>query len=283
MRWWHVFRRNLFLDVTPSTGMPINFTANGLWLWDIDGKPFACSVLSHFSYLLAWIAMFRSRCEYVPKISLCLKRSSVHRRTEKKTWFSLSTKQSRVLESTNHVRKHTTSHKFSDLLTSEKHFLPVSGRCLLWLRFSTRASKKNRPTKEPHSLLRWESKLPHQSPYITATSGLDLSAGKMSVGRVLLRDFSSLIWWGERVGMVWTCVHLFINYTLTLHRVCVYIMLLLSSYFFLFALCCAEPYLRENIVALWRRKVRLKGEGGGGKYLSRLLTNEDRCRRDVCG
>lgn len=153
---------------------------------------------------------------------------------KKKTRFSLSTKQSRVLESTNHVRKRTTSHKFSDLLTSEKHFLPVSGRCLLWLRFSTSASKKNRPTKEPHSLLRWESKLPHQSPYITATSGLDLSAGKMSVGRILLRDFSSLIWWGERVGMVWTCVHLFINYTLTLHRVCVYIMLLLSSYFFFF-------------------------------------------------
>lgn len=118
----------------------------------------------------------------------------------KKTRFSLSTKQSRVLESTNHVRKRTTSHKFSDLLTSEKHFLPVSGRCLLWLRFSTSASKKNRPTKEPHSLLRWESKLPHQSPYITATSGLDLSAGKMSVGRVLLRDFSSLIWWGGEGG-----------------------------------------------------------------------------------
>lgn len=33
--------------------------------------------------------MFRSRCEYVPKISLCLKRSSVHRRTEKNMIFSL--------------------------------------------------------------------------------------------------------------------------------------------------------------------------------------------------
>lgn len=69
----------------------------------------------------------------------------------KKTWIFLSTKQSRVLESTNHVRKRTTSHKFSDLLASEKHFLPVSGRCLLWLRFSTRALyniEEKPPTKE---------------------------------------------------------------------------------------------------------------------------------------